>query len=374
MQHPQGRKRSIISQQTGNNPGFEAREIKGRGAFDNPSNRFSTHSTSLCAEEVHRQSQAAPPSTKLIREYAKTIISSNQSPDIPFSQSINPYKGCEHGCIYCYARPTHEYLDLSPGLDFETIIYYKANTAERLREAFTMPNYQCQAITIGANTDPYQPAEQALEITRSILNVCLEFRHPVSIISKSSLVLRDLDLLQELASHNLCRVLVSVTTLNKELKNKLEPRTASPEARLRVLRELSAAGIPIGVLCAPIIPFINDHELEQLVARCADYKPDSINYILLRLPHSVSAMFQDWLQMHYPDKASRVMNTLRDCRGGKEYQAEFGSRMTGQGVFADLLAQRFKVACKRHTLNTQRMNDLNTDAFRSVCNAQHSLF
>lgn len=353
---------------------YPARAIKGRGAHSNPNNRFhERHSVATSAEWFEQLSRSSP-ATDLIADHSKTIISSNQSPDIPFSQSINPYKGCEHGCVYCYARPTHEYLDLSPGLDFETKIFYKPGAASLLRKAFESPAYTCSPIMLGANTDPYQPAEKKLKITRQILEVCLEYRHPVSIISKGSLVLRDLDLLSELAELNLSKVVVSLTTLNKETKAKLEPRTASPSARLRVIRETSDAGVPVNVMLAPIIPFINDQELEDMVARCAELSVSAISYILLRLPHGVAELFRDWLQEHYPLKANRVMHTIQASRGGKDYKAGFGTRMRGEGVFADLLSARFKVACKRHGLNSGRRYELDSRHFRSAANAQRELF
>ncbi|MEM8497374.1 MAG: PA0069 family radical SAM protein [Pseudomonadota bacterium] len=351
-----------------------ARAIKGRGAHSNPQNRFhQQRSVSTSAEWFENLVQVSP-ATELIADHAKTIISTNKSPDIPFTQSINPYKGCEHGCVYCYARPTHEYLELSPGLDFETKIFYKPGAASLLRKAFEAPSYQCSPIMLGANTDPYQPAEKKLKITRHILEVCLEHQHPVSIITKGSLVLRDLDLLSELATLNLSKVVVSLTTLSNDTKAKLEPRTASPTARLRVIRETGEAGVPVNVMLAPMIPFVNDHELEELVSQCAEHSIMAISYILLRLPLGVAALFRAWLQEHYPLRAERVMNTIQASRGGKDYKAGFGTRMRGEGVFADLLSQRFRVACKRHGLSTGRGAELSCQHFRSAANAQQELF
>lgn len=357
-----------------NPPRNLARGIKGRGAHSNPHNRFHQQRSEVTSAEWFEKLAQLSSATELIADNAKTIISTNRSPDIPFAQSINPYKGCEHGCVYCYARPTHEYLELSPGLDFETKIFYKPHAARLLRAAFESPSYQCSPIMLGANTDPYQPAEKTLKISRDILQVCLEHQHPVSIITKGSLVLRDLDLLSDLAALNLSKVVVSLTTLSKDTKAKLEPRTASPSARLRVIRETSEAGVPVNVMLAPMIPFINDHELEELVGRCAEYSIQAISYILLRLPLGVAALFRDWLQEHYPLRAERVMHTIQASRGGKDYKAGFGTRMRGEGVFADLLSKRFNVACKRHGLNAGRGAELSCQHFRSAANAQQELF
>lgn len=351
-----------------------SRSIKGRGAYNNPHNRFHLQRSEATSIEWFENLAQLSPATELIAENSKTIISTNKSPDIPFTQSINPYKGCEHGCVYCYARPTHEYLDLSPGLDFETKIFYKPQAASLLRKAFEAPAYQCSPIMLGANTDPYQPAEKKLKITREILQVCLEHRHPVSIITKGSLVLRDLDILRELAALNLSKVVVSLTTLSNDTKAKLEPRTASPSARLRVIRETSEADIPVSVMLAPMIPFINDHELEELVGRCAEHSICAISYIFLRLPLGVAELFRAWLREHYPLRADRVMHAIQASRGGKDYKAGFGTRMRGEGVFAELLGRRFKVACKRHGLSSGRGPELNCQHFRSAANAQQELF
>ncbi len=348
--------------------------IKGRGAHSNPHNRFHKHRSVASSTEWFEHMTQQSAATELIADKSKTIISTNQSPDIPFEQSINPYKGCEHGCVYCYARPTHEYLELSAGLDFETKIFYKPQAASLLRQTFDRPGYKCSPIMLGANTDPYQPAEKKLQITRQILEVCLEYQHPVSIITKGSLLIRDLDLLCELAKANLSKVVVSLTTLSNDIKTKLEPRTASPSARLRVIREASEAGVPVSVMLAPMIPFINDHELEELVSRCAEYSISSINYILLRLPLGVAELFRAWLQEHYPQRARRVMNAIQASRGGKDYKAGFGTRMRGEGVFADLLNQRFHMACRRYHLNSGRGPELSCRHFRSAANAQKELF
>ena len=285
--------------------------------------------------------------TQFLPEHAKSLITRNQSPDIPFIQSINPYRGCEHGCIYCFARPNHAYMDLSPGLDFETKIFVKENAVAALRKDLARPSYQCSPICIGTATDPYQPVEAERRITRGILELLLECRHPLTLITKNQLVTRDIDLLAELARQSLVKVLVSVTTLDNQTKRWLEPRTSSGEARLRAVAALKDAGVPVGVLVAPLIPWINDHETEQILERAAQAGADSANFILLRLPHEVAPLFVEWLQAHYPDRAERVLSTLRDARGGKLYESKFGERMTGNGEYASLYAQRFHLACRK---------------------------
>ncbi len=341
-------------------------EIKGRAALSNRPGRFAvTESVAdpdmLVREEAERIPTVA---TEVRSEKARSIISRNSSPDVPFSQSINPYRGCEHGCIYCFARPSHGYLDLSPGLDFETKLSCKENAAELLDEALANPRYRCQPIVLGTNTDPYQPLEKEREITRQLLEVLQRHRHPFSIITKSSMILRDLDILEEVARHQLCSVRISVTTLENELKRKLEPRTASPASRLKTIRELNQAGVPVGVLAAPVIPKINDHELEAILEASRDAGAKTAAYILIRLPHEIKALFEEWLVTHYPGRANHVMNLIRQCRGGKAYDARFGQRMTGTGFFADMIAQRFRVACSRLGLLQQEGGKLNCQLFR----------
>ena len=346
----------------------DKRVIKGRGSLSNPAGRFAR--TSCVAEDdgwepVDDESFPSPdPRTEFFPDRTRNIIATNKSPDIPFDQSINPYKGCEHGCIYCYARPTHAYLDLSPGLDFETKIFFKTEPVERLREAFEAPGYKSKTLAIGTNTDPYQPGEKIHRITRRLLETLLEFRHPVSITTKGKLILRDLGLLRELADNGLVSVAVSITTLDDALKAKLEPRTASPRARLRIVRGLAGAGIPVGVMMAPVIPFINDNEIEDVVARSEDAGATAVNYIMLRLPFEVKDLFAEWLAEHYPLKARHVMNRLRDLHGGKAYRAEWGARMRGRGPYADLVANRFKLARRRHGLEGKSLPALRTDLFR----------
>lgn len=346
----------------------EKRVVKGRGATQNPTPRYDrTVSVPVddgwdawedeCFPEVN-------PATVFLPDQTRNIIATNESPDIPFNQSINPYKGCEHGCVYCYARPTHAYLDLSPGLDFETKIFYKTNPVERLTEALNHPRYQCQTIAMGTNTDPYQPGERQHRITRRVLETMLEFRHPVSIVTKGALILRDLDLLEELAKLHLVSVAVSVTTLSLELKTKLEPRTASPSTRLRMVEKLYQAKVPVGVMMAPIIPFLNDEEIEDVVERSADAGAAFVGYVMLRLPLEVEGLFTAWLDEHYPLKAERIMGRVRDMRRGKAYQAKFGERMRGTGIYADLIARRFQLARKRHNLERNRRPPTTTKLFR----------
>jgi DNA repair photolyase len=302
--------------------------------------------------------------TTLEPERAKEIITTNDSPDVPFEQSINPYRGCEHACPYCYARPSHAYMGLSPGLDFETRIFYKQDAARLLEAQLARPGYVCKPITIGANTDPYQPAERRMKITRTLLEVLARTRHPVTVITKSSLVLRDLDLLADLARDGLAGVGVSVTSLNKDLKRVMEPRAASPQARLRAVAELNGAGVPTGVLVAPVIPALTDHELEDILAASAAAGARWAGYVLLRLPYEIKDLFREWLAEHFPDRAAHVMSVLREMRGGRDNDPRFGSRMRGTGVYAQLLRSRFQLACKRLNLNASGRDVPNTKLFR----------
>jgi DNA repair photolyase len=338
--------------------------FKGRGALSNPPARFLGRIAQAEDDGWYQQQVPDSIATEIRPETARTIISRNDSPDIPFEQSINPYRGCEHGCIYCYARPSHAYVDLSPGIDFETRLFYKADAANLLRAELKRPGYHCSAIMLGANTDPYQPIEQRLRVTRSLLEVLLEARHPVSVITKGTLVLRDLDLLRELAQLNLTRVYVSFTTLDAELKRQLEPRAASPQARLRVISTLAAAGVPVGVMTAPMIPAINDAELESLLEAAAHSGARRASYVLLRLPHEVKTLFRDWLVEHYPQRAAHVMSLVQQARGGQDNDPRFGMRMRGSGAWAQLLRARFELACRRLNLNHERAAELSTHLFR----------
>ncbi|MGD8577289.1 MAG: PA0069 family radical SAM protein, partial [Thiohalophilus sp.] len=335
---------------------------KGRGADSNAVSRFSEYAREAFDDGWHPD-ERIPVRTEFLVDDSRTIISHNDSPDVPFTSSINPYKGCEHGCSYCFARPTHAYLDLSPGLDFESKIFTKPNAAELLRKALARRNYQPEVIVLGANTDAYQPVERRLGITRNIIQELHDHRHPAAIITKSSLIERDLDLLTPMAEANLVKVFVSVTTLDRELSRRLEPRAAAPKRRLQTIERLNQAGIPTGVLMAPIIPVLNDHEIESLLTRCAEAGAGSASYVILRLPHEIKELFQQWLLEHYPLKAEHVMNRVRDLRGGQAYRAEFGERMRGTGQYADLIAHRFALACKKSGLN-RRTLDLDCTQFR----------
>lgn len=312
----------------------------GRGASSNRSGRFE-RLRYVDPEERERIETTVTP------EHARDVLTQNDSPDVPFSVSINPYRGCEHGCIYCFARPTHAYLGLSPGLDFETKILSKPNAAELVERSLSRPGYRAQPIAIGANTDPYQPVERDLEITRSVLEVLLSFHHPVAIVTKSHTVLRDLDVLAPMAAKGLANVFVSVTSLDPELARHMEPRASSPQRRIDTVRELSAAGVPVGVLASPMIPALNDAELEEILNVSAKAGARAAGYILVRLPLELKDLFTEWLDAHYPDKTAHVLNLIRETRDGALYRSEFGTRMRGTGVYADLLEKRFNVGLQR---------------------------
>ncbi|MES1924059.1 PA0069 family radical SAM protein [Salinisphaera sp. T31B1] len=338
---------------------------KSRGALTNPASRFAAgHTVDFDDgwQTLAEDSQTPPrPPTRLHADPARRVISRNNSPDVPFNASINPYKGCSHGCIYCFARPTHEYLDHSPGLDFETEIYYKPDAAERLAAELSAPGYRCETITLGANTDPYQPDEANLAITRSLLAVADRFNQPISIITKGALITRDLDLLTSLAQRRLVSVFVSLTSLDATIKRSLEPRAAGPAQRLRCVSALRHAGVPTGVLIAPVIPMITDHELETLIDRAAQAGAHSAGYVMLRLPHGVKDLFREWLAQHYPERADHVMSLVNQLHGGRDYDATWGQRMTGTGVYADLFAQRFRLACRRAGLIPGRRGRISLD-------------
>jgi len=337
--------------------------LKGRGALSNPTSRYAARHAARVDDGWYQDETPDSVATEVRAEAARSIISRNDSPDIPFDQSINPYRGCEHGCIYCYARPSHARMDLSPGIDFETRLFYKADAEQLLRNELARPGYVCRPIMLGANTDPYQPIERRLQVTRSILRVMLEARHPVMLLTKGSLILRDLDLLQPLAEAGLTRVHVSITTLDHQLKRTLEPRAASPEARLRVLKELHGAGVPVGVMAAPMIPAVNDAELERILEAAADAGAASAGYVLLRLPLELQQLFREWLDAHLPERAAHVMSLVQATRGGRDNDPEFGTRMRGQGAWAELLRSRFQLACRRMGLN-RRSAALDATQFR----------
>jgi DNA repair photolyase len=320
---------------------------KGRGAAANESGRYEALSREAFDDGWSTDEAPAPLRTSLTPDSSRTIISRNQSPDLPFDCSINPYRGCEHGCVYCYARPTHSWLGLSPGLDFESRLFYKPGAAEQIRRELAKPGYRCTPIVLGANTDPYQPAERKLGVTRSILQVLSDLDHPLRIVTKSAMVERDIDLLAPMAQRKLCTVSVSVTTLDRGLSRLMEPRAAAPERRIRTIRNLSDAGIPVNVLVAPVIPVLTDREIESILSRVREAGALSAGYVLLRLPLEVKALFIDWLQAHFPLKAGHVMKRIRDTRGGKTNDAAFGLRQRGSGEYAEIIARRFSLAVTR---------------------------
>jgi len=337
---------------------------KGRGASTNPAGRFEPRA--FVPEDdgwgILEEAPAALP-TVVMPEITRTIITRNDSPDIPFDRSINPYKGCEHGCVYCFARPSHAYLGLSPGLDFETKIVSKPGAAEALRSELRKPGYRCEVMALGANTDPYQPVERRLRITRAVLEVLAEHRHPVCIVTKSALVLRDLDILVPMAKERLAAVMLSVTTLDPELARRMEPRAATPSRRLETIRALAEAGVPAGVLASPMIPGLNDHELERILEAATAAGATAAGYILLRLPLELKDLFTEWLETNYPLKRDRVLGLIRETRGGALYDPAFGTRMRGTGPYAELLHRRFETARRRHGL-APRGPQLDTSRFR----------
>jgi DNA repair photolyase len=335
--------------------GKHADPRKGRGAGINPEGRFEK----VAREEYHDgwdtpEEELPPLKTHVTLERVKTIISRNQSPDISFTQSINPYQGCEHGCIYCYARPSHAYKNLSPGIDFETRLFAKVNAAECLREELSKPGYRCEMISLGANTDPYQPIERGHRITRGILEVCAEFNQPVGIVTKNAMVERDIDILAPMAAKNLASVFISCNNLDHEVARHLEPRCPAPQRRLEAMKRLSAAGIPVGVLVAPVIPFLTDHEIEPVLEAAWAHGARQAGYVLLRLPYEVKDLFRDWLERNYPLKAKHIMSRVHEMREGRDNDPGFGSRFTGTGELAELLEKRFEIACSRLGFNSER--------------------
>ena len=339
--------------------------IKGRGAASRVASRFDATTTEGVDDgwgSVYEDLADAPkPQTTVTEERARTILTRNTSPDVGFSQSLNPYRGCEHGCVYCFARPTHSYLDLSPGLDFETKLFAKTNALDRLRDELAKPGYVPQVTALGINTDAYQPIERRYGITRQVLELFAETKHPVSFVTKGASIERDVDLLERMARENLVSVHFSVTTLDNRLASKLEPRASAPHAKLRAMKALSEAGVPVGVMVAPVIPMITDMEMEHILEAAREHGAREAGYTLLRLPNELKDVFREWLELHYPDRAAHVMSLVQQMRGGKDYSAEFGTRMTGTGVFAQLIQQRFRKA--RARLGYGRLPDLDTTRF-----------
>jgi DNA repair photolyase len=339
--------------------------FKGRGSSSNVAGRFDSLILEKTDDGWYQDEIVENPVETVLPDRARSVITSNNSPDVGFDVSINPYRGCAHGCVYCFARPTHSYLGLSPGLDFETKLFYKADAVNILEAELAKPKYVCKTIALGINTDGYQPLEKRLQVTRGILAVLARCRHPVTIVTKSALIIRDLDLLADLAKDRLVSVMVSVTSLSTEIKRTLEPRTASPAARLRVIEQLTEAGVPVGVLVAPVIPAITDHEIEDIMGAAKAAGATRAGYVLLRLPHELKIIFRDWLAEHYPDRAKHVMSLINQSRGGKDYDSQFGTRMRGTGPYAELLRTRFDLAKRKLGFaGAEERYELNTKLFR----------
>lgn len=333
-------------------PGKSSAPIaRGRGAKSNRSGRFESQKVEAFNDGWLAEEDIGQVPTTLTPMKSRTIIASNTSPDVGFNRSINPYRGCSHGCIYCYARPAHAYLGLSPGLDFETKIYHKAEAAELLEKELSKPRYKPEVIHIGGDTDPYQPDERNLRVTRGVVETLARFGHPFSIITKSALICRDIDVFGPLAARNQVRAAVSVTTLDRRLARSMEPRASTPEKRLDAVRQLSEAGVPTIVMVAPVIPGLNDHEIEAIVERAAKSGAAGVAYVALRLPLELKELFEEWLEADHPGRAKRVMSLVRQMRGGAAYQSQWGTRMRGEGPVAEALAQRFRLARKRFGLD-----------------------
>jgi len=347
------------------------RAIRGRGASWNPANRFEPRAYET--EEALDETLEARPETRYLPDATKSIIAYNDSPDVGFEASVNPYRGCEHGCVYCYARPFHEYLGLSAGTDFETQIFYKERAPELLRKELSAKKWRPQVIAMSGVTDCYQPVERKLELTRQCLMVLAEFRNPVGIVTKNALVQRDIDVLSKMAEWNGAVVFVSVTTLDKGLNRVLEPRSSLPQQRLDTIRALRDGGVPVGVLVAPIIPGLTDHETPQIIEAVAEAGAQYASYIMLRLPHAVAPLMERWLEQHYPQRKDKVLNRIKDIRDGNINDPRFSSRMKGEGLFADQIKRLFDVACDKHGLNRFRA-ELSTAHFRRPGSEQLSLF
>ena len=345
--------------------------VKGRGAAQNPSNRF--EKIHLEPDEEWNPDENGSIRTRYLRDTTQSFINYNNSPDVGFEASINPYRGCEHGCIYCFARPTHEYLGFSAGLDFESRIMVKEDGPELLRKELSAPKWKPQTIVMSGVTDCYQPIERKLKLTRRCLEVLAEFRNPVAIITKNHLVTRDIDFLGELARHNAAAVNVSITTLDATLTPRLEPRASLPEFRLAAVRELSAAGIPVNVMVAPVIPGITDHEMPRIIEAAAEAGAISVGFTPVRLPWAVAPLFENWLTRHFPDRKEKVLNRIREMRGGKLNDPNFGSRMRGAGIFAEQIRRVFEIACRRAGLPKKNV-DLSTASFRVPAGPQLTLF
>ncbi len=338
-------------------------KTNGRGATLNPGGRHERTSYDVFHDGWETLDELAPFNTQVLIERPRKAITTNQSPDIPFDRSLNPYRGCEHGCIYCFARPSHAYMGHSPGLDFESILYAKTNIAQLLEKEISRPHYQVKPLAIGSNTDPYQPVEKKWRIMREVLELLERTNHPVSIVTKSALILRDIDILSRMAGKNLVRVAISVTSLDRKVTRGMEPRASSPGLRLKTIHDLAQANIPVSVMVAPVIPALNDHELEHILDAAAAAGARGAGFVVLRLPREVSPLFRDWLLKHHPDRYRHVMNLVRSMRGGKDYDAEWNKRLKGTGPYAWQIKRRFDIACKRFDLNRQHQ-PMDPDLFR----------
>jgi DNA repair photolyase len=337
---------------------------RGRGAHSNAAGRYERFArVDLDDGWTHEDPEPEQIPTQVFRDATRTAITRNQSPDVPFDRSVNPYRGCEHGCVYCFARPTHAYLGLSPGIDFETKLYVKPDAAKLLERELRAEDYVCETMALGTNTDPYQPIEKTHQVTRQVLQVLAAFRHPVGIVTKSPLVVRDIDILGPMAERGLAKVAISVTTLDRKLARQMEPRAATPERRLDALKLLAKAGIPTSVMMAPMIPALNDTEIEDVLARASDAGVTGAGYVLLRMPLEIKDLFAEWLEAHYPDRAGRVLSLMRQMRGGKDYDARWGKRMRGTGSYAQLISRRFRLAADQLGLN-KVSHPLDTTQFR----------
>lgn len=337
---------------------------KGRAASSNQVSRFDPHTRESIDDGWGSLDEEAPPlRTEVMLDATKSVINYIQSPDLPFDRTLNPYRGCEHGCIYCYARPTHAFLGMSPGLDFESKLLMKPDVVELLKKELAHPKYKCAPIALAMNTDGYQPIEREYQLTRQVIQVLSEANHPFSMVTKSSLVERDIDLIAPMAAKGLASIYLSITTLDRQIARRLEPRAAAPERRFETLRKLSEAGIPTGVMVAPVIPALTDCNMEQILEKAHQAGARKAGYVFLRLPHELTTLFEDWLQQYFPLKAQHVMSLVKQSRGGKAYQSEFGKRMRGEGIFADLLANRFKLSCQKLGMSGERTG-FRTDLFK----------
>ena len=360
-------------EKAGHRVGAERR--RGRGAAINPRGRFEREARTVVDDGWRSLEELQPFRTEVTAENARSVITRNDSPDLPFDRSVNPYRGCEHGCVYCFARPSHSYVGLSAGLDFETKLFAKPNAAKLLRKELAAKGYEAKPLALGTNTDPYQPIEKTWRVTRDILEVLEACDHPVGIVTKSALVQRDIDILSRMASKGLARVAISLTTLDRRLSRAMEPRAATPTKRLETIRALSEAGIPVSVMTAPLIPALNDQEMERMLDSAKAAGARDAGYVLLRLPHEVAGLFKEWMLRHYPDKYTHTMTLMRSMRGGKDYDAAFGQRMSGMGPYAWQLQRRFEIAIRRLGLKPMRMQ-LRSDRFRppALAGTQLSLF